>query len=172
MKKILLLGVLASSAVAFAEDVNISSDTSFIAQDNTTYTITADDIVMSNSAALRHLTSSTVFDIGGHTGIVYTNPTEPAGAKFGFNGVIFKGNGGSLTVGNYTDRTGSEVVSKEILIIQGFTVDGITLNFNMPTNTSFNTAYTHTITVQNNGVLNWNSVNPADYKLKFDVKQG
>lgn len=172
MKKILLLGVLASSAVAFAEDVNISSDTSFIAQDNTTYTITADDIVMSNSAALRHLTSSTVFDIGGHTGIVYTNPTEPAGAKFGFNGVIFKGNGGSLTVGNYTDRTGSEVVSKEILIIQGFTVDGITLNFNMPTNTSFNTAYTHTITVQNNGVLNWNSVNPADYRLKFDVKQG
>lgn len=49
MKKILLLGVLASSAVAFAEDVNISSDTSFIAQDNTTYTITADDIVMSTT---------------------------------------------------------------------------------------------------------------------------
>ena len=172
MKKILLLGMLASSAAAFADNVDVSSDKSFVAQDDTTYTITANDIVMSNSAALRHLTNSTVFDIGDHTGIVYTNATEPAGAKFGFNGVIFKGNGGSLTVGNYTDRTGSEVVSEEILIIKGFTVDGITLNFDMPTNTSFNTAYTHTITVQNNGVLNWNSVNPADYKLKFDVKQG
>ncbi len=113
-----------------------------------------------------------MFDIGNHTGIVYTNSTEPAGAKFGFNGVIFRGNGGSLTVGNYTDGLGSEVVSKEILIIQGVTVDGITLNFNMPTNTSFKADYTHTMTVQNNGVLNWNSVNPSDYRLKFDVKQG
>ena len=172
MKKILLLGVLASSSVAFAENVNISSDTSFTAQDNTTYTITANDIVMSNNAAIGHLSSSTVFDIGNHTGIVYTNPTEPAGAKFGFNGVIFRGNGGSLTVGNYTDRLGSEVVSKEILIVKGFTVDGITLNFNMPTNTSFKADCTHTMTVQNNGVLNWNSVNPSDYRLKFDVKQG
>ena len=172
MKKILLLGMLVSSAAAFADNVDVSSDKSFVAQDDTTYTITANDIVMSNSAPLRHLTNSTVFDIGDHTGIVYTNATEPAGAKFGFNGVIFKGNGGSLTVGNYTDRNGNEVVSKEILIIKGFTVDGITLNFDMPTNTSFNTAYTHTITVQNNGVLNWNSVNPADYKLRFDVKQG
>ena len=82
MKKILLLGVLASSAVAFAEDVNISSDTSFIAQDNTTYTITADDIVMSNSAALRHLTSSTVFDIGG--GHCLHKPDRACGRKIRF----------------------------------------------------------------------------------------
>ena len=128
---------------------------------------------MSNSAAIRHLSSSTVFDIGNHTGIVYTNPTEPAGAKFGFNGVIFRGNGGSLTVGNYTDGLGSEVVSKEILIIQGFTVDGITLNFNMPTNTSFKADYTHTMTVKNNGVLNWNTgVIPVGNIVNFSLESG
>lgn len=166
----------ASSAFAVEMPVEITEDSTGDIQRETNYTVSADNVVLTNTAAPRHMYTTGGIDIGSHTGVIFANAAAPTGdgtACFGFDGTTFKGNGGTLTIGDY-EKDGVSYTSETIGLLTGFTVDGITVNLNLANdNMRFVTGKDHLVNVKNGATLNWNTgVITMGEKVKFTLESG
>lgn len=166
----------ASSAFAVEMPVEITEDSTGDIQRETNYTVSADNVVLTNTAAPRHMYTTGGIDIGSHTGVIFTNAAAPTGdgtACFGFDGTTFKGNGGTLTIGDY-EKDGVSYTSETIGLLTGFTVDGITVNLNLANdNMRFVTGKDHLVNVKNGATLNWNTgvITTGEF-VKFTLESG
>ncbi len=178
MKKLILLlcSVAASSAFADWWPTEITGDVTGFVDRETNYTVSADNVIMTNTAAPRHMYTTGGIDIGSHTGVIFANAAAPTGdgtACFGFDGTTFKGNGGTLTIGDY-EKDGTPYTSETFGLLTGFTVDGITVNLNLANdNMRFVTGKDHLVNVKNGATLNWNTgVITEGEKVKFTLESG
>lgn len=166
----------ASSAFAAAWPTEITEDVTGDVSRETNYTVSADNVVLTNTAAPRHMYTTGSIDIGSHTGVIFTNAAAPTGedtACFGFDGTTFKGNGGTLTIGDY-EKDGTPYTSETIGLLSGFTVDGITVNLNLTNdNMRFVTGKSHLVNVKNGATLNWNTgvITTGEF-VKFTLESG
>lgn len=166
----------ASSAFAAAWPTEITEDVTGYVERETNYTVSADNVIMTNTAAPRHMYKTGGIDIGSHTGVIFANAAAPTGedsACFGFDGTTFKGNGGTLTIGDY-EKDGVSYTSETIGLLTGFTVDGITVNLNLANdNMRFVTGKDHLVNVKNGATLNWNTgvITTGEF-VKFTLESG
>ncbi len=166
----------ASSAFAVEMPVEITEDSTGDIQRETNYTVSADNVVLTNTAAPRHMYTTGGIDIGSHTGVIFANAAAPTGegtACFGFDGTTFKGNGGTLTIGDY-EKDGVSYTSETFGLLTGFTVDGITVNLNLANdNMRFVTGKDHLVNVKNGATLNWNTgvITTGEF-VKFTLESG
>ena len=173
MKKLILLCTVAASS-AFADwwPTEITGDVTGWVNREANYTVSADNVVLKNTAAPRHMYKTGGIDIGSHTGVIFANAAAPTGDAdkcFGFDGTIFKGNGGTLTIGDYENYT-----SKTFGLLDGFTVDGITVNLNLANdNMRLVKDKEHRVNVKNGATLNWNTgVITVGEFVKFTLESG
>ena len=166
----------ASTAFAAEMPVEITTDSTGDIQREDNYVVSADNVIMTNTAGYRHMYTTGSIDIGSHTGVIFTNAAAPTGEDsycFGFDGTTFKGNGGTLTIGDY-EKDGVSYTSETIGLLGGFNVDGITLNLNLANdNMRFVTGKAHIVNVKNGATLNWNTgvITTGEF-VKFSLESG
>ncbi|MBE6414015.1 MAG: hypothetical protein E7035_05655 [Verrucomicrobiaceae bacterium] len=183
MKKISLLTTLivASASIAFAEDM-ISSAAPLTSAGNTDgtntgvleaggqYTVGSDGVIIThNRTSARHIDKMTL-NVGAYKGtqLVSDAVVSGSGNYFGLNGVKFIGstNEADITI-QATERATSVG-----LMVNGFTVDNVTLDIQL----SGKSHYTHGSTkwiVKNNGILKFEGANTATTnKVSLDIESG
>lgn len=167
---------MATSTAFAAWPTEITEDVTDEVLAGTNYTVSADNVVLTNTTAPRHMSTEGGIDIGSHTGVIFANAAAPTGDGnkcFGFNGTTFKGNGGTLTIGDY-EKDATPYTSETIGLLDGFTVDGITVNLNLANNNMrFVTGKENLVNVKNGATLNWNTgVITEGGKVKFTLESG
>ena len=171
--------IAAASMLCAQEDMipyasPLTADATGVLYSDKAYTIGANDVTIThNRTSARHLNSYFSINVGSYTGTQLVSdsiiPSGGTGTKcFGFDGATFKGNGKiyDLTI------SATEEATKVGILDHGFTVDNITVNFNM----SGKSYYTHSnapITVKNNGVLNFYGARPTNSNtMSLNVGEG
>lgn len=170
---------LAAASALFAEDLipyqnPITSDVTGVLYSDKPYVIGANGVTIThNRTAARHLSSNFSLDVKSYSGTNLVSDSIISGGGtttncFGFNGMTFTGDGREyeITVSATEDATNVGILE------YGFKVDNVTVNMNL-SGKSYFTHSNETVTVKNNGVLNYNGARPtASRTMSLTVEQG